>query len=529
MVKQNFVLCLKNPMLPKPLVMVRSEDACQCDWGVELLRSHKQLISLGFSCVLEAFRQRRYRRMPYLIDVQTAKRLSVGRPRSEFKTGHEPWQIVEILGRNISQDSRRWLTAFTKIESLDFPENMVAQNIMDGLAAAWATIETELEQKGEAKRFYEIEVPIYNIFLKTELNGIHVDQTKLRELLDVLQRQRYGSYKTLELKHGFVSQRIKPQMGFSDIQDFVQLPYDDADFDGDFWRQADLFAEHEDFLKHLVTAHRSKGDADALLRYSVDSRDRVYPRFDVMGTVTGRILMPSPGIQYLKKTSRSVFCPAKGRVFLYADFDQFEPGIVASLSGDERLTELYNAGDIYENLSRVLFGDATERKLAKTIFLAYLYGMTRERLVSFVRKTSRKETAGDYVRSFFQQFRQLNHWKESLCEGAKKDGFAETCFGNKRYISGNANLSAKEKRWIPNQVVQGTASLIFKRSLIALHTELKGRVAFLIPMHDAILLEVSDEDNEEARSVVKEVFCREFVHVCPGIQPGVSFEDFATG
>lgn len=526
--KQPLALCLWNPMLPKPLVMWRSNSECRCVWGVDLLRKAKEVITYDFSCVLDTFRLYKFRKLPHVIDIQTAKRLCTGKPRSEFKSGHEPWGIVEFLGEHISQESRKWLRAFVKLESLDSPTSEILHNVMEGMATAWNATQVELKEKGEAERFYEIEVPVYNIFLQTELKGIHVDRSKLTNVLDNLKQQLFRCYKRLELDYDFVTQQVTTRMDFEDIRGCVRLPCDEVDFENDFWRQATLLSEHDVFLENLVTAYRSRIDSDALLRYSVDSREKVYPRFDVMGTVTGRIMMPSPGIQYLRKTSRAIFRPAKSKVFLYADFDQFEPGIVASLSRDVRLREIYNTGDVYENLSEVIFGEVNERKLAKTIFLAYLYGMARERLVSLIGKISDKKTPDEHVHSFFKQFKQLNEWKKSLCEAAQENGFAESELGNKRYTLSHGTLSAKERRWIPNQLIQGTASLIFKRALIELHKRMKKRVSFLVPMHDAILIEVSYEDESEARDVITEVFCGEFSRVCPGIEPSVSFEEFTS-
>lgn len=525
--KQPFALCLRNPMLPKPLVLWKRKDETRYDWGVERVRKAKQVVAYDFSCLLNNFRERKLRRLPHVVDVQTAKRLCVGKPRSELRSGSEPWSIVKLLGEHVIPQSREWLAAFVKLETLDSPPEKILRDIMEALATVWGGIVTELQSKSEADRFYEVEVPTYNLFLKTELTGIHVDKARLAEMLTDLKRQRFRSYKRLELEYGFVTQQISPRMSFADIREHVSLTCDEEDFENDFWRKAELLAEHDDFLSNLVTAHRSRIESDALLRYSVEPDERVFPRFDVMGTVTGRVMMPSPGIQYLRKTSRAIFRAAKGKKFLYADFDQFEPGIVASLSGDTRLTEIYNRGDIYEKLSETLFNDVGERKLAKTIFLAYLYGMTRERLVALVGKASHKATPAEYVRSFFTQFKQLNEWKESLCDTAKKNGFAESVFGNRRYLADKGSLSPKEKRWVPNQLIQGTASLIFKRALIELHKAIGNRAAFLIPMHDAILLEVAEADEKEVRSAVTQVFCEEFARVCPRIVPGVSFEEFA--
>ena len=59
-------------------------------------------------------------------------------------------------------------------------------------------------------------------------------------------------------------------------------------------------------------------------------------------------------------------------------------------------------------------------------------------------------------------------------------------FGHYRR-SGKGQLSSKQKRSAVSQVVQGTASLIFKRTSLAVAP--LGHVRVVLPMHDALLFE----------------------------------------
>ena len=65
----------------------------------------------------------------------------------------------------------------------------------------------------------------------------------------------------------------------------------------------------------------------------------------------------------------------------------------------------------------------------------------------------------------------------------------------------------KEKRWVPNQIIQGTASYIFKKSLLEL-SKTDKKLRFLIPMHDAILLEspieTLDRDVQQLENIMIE-------------------------
>ncbi len=79
---------------------------------------------------------------------------------------------------------------------------------------------------------------------------------------------------------------------------------------------------------------------------------------------------------------------------------------------------------------------------------------------------------------------------------------------------------------MPNQIIQGTASYILKKSLIKLRRQI-GEVQLLVPMHDAILLEVKEDMEDKVKRAVQYLFNGTFKAVCPDIEPSVSFEEFA--
>jgi len=245
-----------------------------------------------------------------------------------------------------------------------------------------------------------------------------------------------------------------------------------------------------------------------------------------MGTVTGRVLVVSPGIQYLKKTSRDIFIPQDGYKFIYADFSQFEPGIIASFSEDEEFLKIYNSGDIYTELGKLLFPDQEDntRKLAKVIFLSFIYGMSKERLIDIIGKVANHDVQENVI-TFFKQFNRLVQWKDEVCQHALEKGFSESYKGNKRYLLNKDKLSNKEKRWIPNQIVQGTSSYILKKSILSFHYKYPEAL-ILIPMHDAVLIEVQESESEAIKSDVFYIFCDEFSRVCPNIKTNIDFEAF---
>lgn len=137
--------------------------------------------------------------------------------------------------------------------------------------------------------------------------------------------------------------------------------------------------------------------------------------------------------------------------------------------------------DLFANTHLGLVGN---RKAAKQLFLSYAYGMSRKALVdaAFSLGVGRQE-----AKAAFRLFQRYEDWKKSVWAEFQRNGRVTTVFGNHYRRSGGGQLTGKEQRSAVSQVVQGTASLIFKRALLSVASI--GDVRVVLPMHDALLFE----------------------------------------
>ena len=114
--------------------------------------------------------------------------------------------------------------------------------------------------------------------------------------------------------------------------------------------------------------------------------------------------------------------------------------------------------------------------------------MSLENIISSV-----KELGGDQknARKFFSGFTVFEEWKKSVNKEFLENGRVATIFANYLNRISDNDLSDKEKRSSVNHVIQGTATYIFKKALLEL-SGVKG-IQILIPMHDAVLFQHTDE------------------------------------
>ena len=157
---------------------------------------------------------------------------------------------------------------------------------------------------------------------------------------------------------------------------------------------------------------------------------------------------------------------------------------MAALSGDEELKRLYAAGDMYDLFANTHLGLVGNRRAAKQLFLSYAYGMSQRALIDAacslgVERQKAKEA--------FRIFQRYEDWKKTVWTEFQNTGRVSTMLGNHYRRADNGKLTRKEQRAAVSQVVQGTASLIFKRALLAVAAI--DDVKVVLPMHDALLFE----------------------------------------
>lgn len=402
--------CIKYPFERNPILLIKTNDKIITSNNVNELAKYKKIITFNFNSIIDSIIQSSVNTLPKIIDIEIAKKQLIGRKKSDFDSKDIPWNLKNSFKNFIKKETLDLIDNIANAKII-FDENTLNEEIITeilyGFEKCWIEIEKLLRRKGEYKRFFQIEVPIYNIFLKTSINGIKVPQDGLnRRILD-LKKEYYRSLKILELEYDFDTYSITQNLKYKDIEMYTAIKDSDL-FKNDFWKIVKDYREVDRFLYHLYSAHVSGKDMNALLRYSIDDFSNIYPYFDIIGTITSRILISSPGIQYLRKKNRIIFKPNEGFSLIYADFDSFEPGILASISKDEKLIKLYNdSGDIYNELGKLLFNNSDNRKIAKLIFLSYMYGMKKENLLKFIQMHAGVH-AVEAGNNFFNEFEMEN-------------------------------------------------------------------------------------------------------------------------
>lgn len=460
-----------------------------------------------------------------IIDISQIAKLIIGLPNKEFKK-NEPWSWGQLIINYFEKDEYNLLINLFKQPSIRIDNKpYLVKKLLLAIKDVYFELINSLEKKGEFNRFFDIELPVCNVLYDRQYKGIHIDNNELNSKLAQIDNEIFRIQDKLRYQYKIFNTQSSAEI--IPLLNFFGLNYTAKSIQTKLY--LDILrhgVEFNPFIKLLYNLHRLKQDKSILLKFTtVDSR--IFPIFEPIGTITSRILVKQPLIQQLRKNSRNIFQPDPMKTFCYADFGQFEPGILADKSKDSNLISCYNSGDVYEQLSIRIFDNKNFRKACKIIFLSYIYGMSKATLnnllIDFFGNKSIE--IGSKVELFFQEFVNLPLYKKEQEQYLLENNRIGTDIGNFRNrITSKEFLYNNEKRWVLSQKIQGTASLIFKKALIELSKF--DEIEFLIPMHDAALFQIPIEKAPECKKIIDITFRKAFAEACPLINPKVNFEDF---
>lgn len=468
---------------------------------------------------------------PGLIEVGDAMKLRAGRSKSDGGVkAWDFWRELHRSGGGIEPFPFTRELFFARVEPpsvADVERSLTAA--CDLIFDVWNRNAQSLAERDEADRFLGLETKVQSIFFRRQAEGIKLNKDAVRSFLQTAKEEKYAAYvnvaETLRVSPtGLTFRNIGQYLDRTDashLSEFANSPNVEEHFK--------IAAEGSSFAVEFLSYVRSSRDVNTLNRLLVPD-ERIYPYFHVMGTVTGRVLVSEPFLQQLRRRFRGVLSPDDGNSLVYLDYRQFEPGIMADLSGDASFIEAYNSTDLYSSLSQVVFEDDDHRSLCKRVFLSFCYGMTRSGLAALLLgaspKNGEREKLEAKLQQFFDRYPGLEKLRDDLQNRLRQDGFVASLWGNRRYRLVSGALTPEERRWSLSQRIQGTAALIFKEALVDIADRL-GPECIVLPMHDAILLQFPSSNADRSKKIAAEIMAAKFQARCPAIVPKISDEPFA--
>ena len=245
---------------------------------------------------------------------------------------------------------------------------------------------------------------------------------------------------------------------------------------------------------------------------------RVHTCFLQALTATGRLSSRNPNLQNIPiKTEtgrqiRKAFQAPAGKQIISADYSQIELRILAHITKDPALCSAFEKDmDIHKATASEIHSIPLEqvspqlRYQAKAINFGLIYGQGPFALSESLNISLAE--AKNIIKNYFEKFKKVKEYMESVVQQAQQQGYVETLFGRRRFIKGinSPHFATKRanERVAINAPIQGTASDLVKMAMIQLRNSLYSPL--LLQIHDELIFECEEDLLEEESRHIKHI------------------------
>ena len=391
-------------------------------------------------------------------------------------------------------------------------------------------LEPELKRLECEDLFYNIEMPLMPVLAEMEMNGVCLDTESLAE-----------TSKQFTARMNEIEQRIYElageQFNIASPKQVGEILFDKLKIVEKAKKtKTGQYVTSEEVLQQLKNKHEIVADIlehrglkkligtyiDALPKLINPRTGHIHTSFNQTITATGRLSSSDPNLQNIPirgedgKEIRKAFIPEPGCLFFSADYSQIELRVMAHLSQDPQMIEVFREGkDLHAataaNIYKKPIDEVTrdERTKSKRANFGIIYGITVFGLAE--RLDIPRDEAKMLIDGYFQTFPKVHDYMEKSKEVARQQGYVTTLFGRRRYLpdinSANATVRGFAERNAINAPIQGTAADIIKVAMIHIFNRFKAeniRSKMILQVHDELNFSVYPEEKEKVEHIVLE-------------------------
>ena len=391
-------------------------------------------------------------------------------------------------------------------------------------------LEPELKKQGAEKLFYEIEMPLMPVLAEMEMTGVCLDTDSLSETSKQLtQRMLDIEQRIYELAGEHFNIASPKQVGDILFDKLKIIDKAKKTKKGQYVTSEEVLQQlrHKHEIVGLILDHRGLKKLlgtyiEALPKLINPRTGHIHTSFNQTITATGRLSSSDPNLQNIPirgedgKEIRKAFIPEPGCLFFSADYSQIELRVMAHLSQDPQMIEVFREGkDLHAataaNIYKKPIEEVTrdERTKSKRANFGIIYGITVFGLAE--RLDIPRDEAKMLIDGYFDTFPQVHDYMEKSKEVARQQGYVTTLFGRRRYLpdinSANSVVRGFAERNAINAPIQGTAADIIKVAMIHIFQRFKTegiKSKMILQVHDELNFSVYPDEKEKVEHIVLE-------------------------
>ena len=391
-------------------------------------------------------------------------------------------------------------------------------------------LEPELKRLQCEDLFYNIEMPLMPVLAEMEMNGVCLDTQSLAET----SKQFTARMNEIEAR---IYELAGEQFNIASPKQVGEILFDKLKIIEKAKKtKTGQYVTSEEVLQQLKNKHEIVADIlehrglkkligtyiDTLPKLINPRTGHIHTSFNQTITATGRLSSSDPNLQNIPirgedgKEIRKAFIPEPGCLFFSADYSQIELRVMAHLSQDPNMIEVFREGkDLHAataaNIYKKPIEEVTrdERTKSKRANFGIIYGITVFGLAE--RLDIPRDEAKMLIDGYFATFPEVHDYMEKSKEIARKQGYVTTLFGRRRYLpdinSANSVVRGFAERNAINAPIQGTAADIIKVAMIHIFNRFKAegiKSKMILQVHDELNFSVYPDEKEKVEHIVIE-------------------------
>lgn len=401
--------------------------------------------------------------------------------------------------------------------------------------------------------FYNIIMPLSNVLMTMELNGVKIDIPYIEKILKENNEKIERLSKEFFSKVGYEFNLNSTDQLIDVIHNKLKIPINTnfktakgtkPSMDE---RALSFYATKKPILNNILEYRfLSKQNSTYLEGYKniSDEKSRIYPDYSQISTASGRL---SSFIHTVPRDNkiRNMIVPENGFKFIIADLSQIELRILAMISQDQNMISAFESGyDFHTMTACKMFGIPVElfdksnkdhdekRTRSKNINFGIVYGQTYSALAASLGISENE--ARDFQNLFFAAYPGVKKWIYEIKQFALKNGYVETIYGRRRYLphvySSIEWVQEAAFRQAQNTPIQGGASDITAMALIKLQNWINKNkfndiVRIVITVHDSIIVEVINHLIDDVSKVLIDCMTKDVPKITIPLKADVSILD----
>ncbi|MBR1785380.1 MAG: DNA polymerase I [Bacteroidales bacterium] len=387
-----------------------------------------------------------------------------------------------------------------------------------------------LHDAGLSDIYCEVELPLVDVLVDMEREGVRIDVDALRQYSAQLGAERQSIEEQIYSLAGV-------RFNIGSPKQLGEVLYERLKVTDKPPRTATKqYSTAEDVLAKLAASHpivplileyRSISKLvgtylDSFPKLINHADQRLHTEFNQTVTATGRLSSSNPNLQNIPvrtergREIRRAFVPRNDDyLLLAADYSQIELRIIAALSHDEHMLNAFASHyDIHAATAAKIYHlpidqvSKEQRRNAKSVNFGIVYGISSFGLSEQL-GISRKE-ASALIDEYFAQYPDIMSFIEQCKQFAREHGYARTLLGRRRYLPdiGSRNAAARSfaERNAVNMPIQGTSADMIKIAMVRIHERMKNegmKSRMLLQVHDELVFDMYRPEESVLREVVE--------------------------